>query len=185
MGFWIDIGWDQCHIRSSFKSSSSLWIEYCNLIFPTVLVKALMLVAPSCNSESHYLMVRVYQMHTHTFCLYSSTNIDCFLLAKTTRKCILGGFRIVIVLLTFHTHLGSRCCVWEVPVSVSFSMGLALASPFLPYLPHYLLQLQMTQRSMTSQCHHWSVPSLTLERERGQRCKKGLHLICPVTFCHC
>lgn len=186
LGFWIDIERDQCHIRSSFKSSSTLWIEYCNLIFLSVLVKALMLVASSCNSESHYLMVRVYHAHTraHTFCLYASTNIDSFLLGKTTGKCILRSFRAIIVLFTFHTHLVSRCCVWEVPVSVSFFVGLALCFPFLPYRPHYLLQLQMTQRGMTSQCHHWSVLSLTPERERGQCCKKGLHLVHPVSFCH-
>lgn len=148
------------HFGSSFESHSTLWIECCNLIFLTLLVKALTLVASSCNSESHYPLpwweftIRT-NTHTHKmpFCLYSSTNIDSFLLGRVTAKCSFGGFRTIIVLLTFHTLFVSRCYGWEVPISVSFLMGLALASPLSPYLPHCQPQWRMAQRGMTWRVH--------------------------------
>lgn len=126
------------HFGSSFKSRSTRWIECCNLIFLTLLVKALSLLASSCNSESHYLSESSPYVQTHThkmpFCLYSSTNIDSFLLQEVTAKCSLGGCRTIIVLLTFHTLFASRCYGWEVPVSVSFLIELALVSPLFTHI---------------------------------------------------
>lgn len=48
------------------RSSGLLWIECCNLIFLTLLVKALTLVASSCNSESHYTGEGSLYVQTHT-----------------------------------------------------------------------------------------------------------------------
>lgn len=131
---------------SSFKSGSTLWIECCNLIFQALLLKALMLVASSCISESHYCGEgSLFNKQTAEgkqktpFCLYSFTNIDSFLNGRVTRKCHFGDFRTVIVLLTFHTLVVFRCYGWEVPASISFLMGLALANTPSPHdhLPHY------------------------------------------------
>ena len=144
-----------CLFRSSFKFSSALWIDCCNLIFLTLLVKALTSVASSCNSESHYLAntyacthMRTHT-HTHTKRLFVCTVLlilTVSYLEGYQQGAVLEAWGQLLSCWHFTPFFVSRCYGWEVPVSVSFLMGLALAPP---YLPHYQLQLQMAQRCMT------------------------------------
>ncbi len=129
------------HFGSSFQSSGTRRIECCNLIFLTLLLKALTLWASSCNSESHYctlLRVHCKQTHTHThththtmlFYLYSFPNIDSFLLNNSVLFLRLqGNYCLVDISHPSYIQMlwlrGACFCVF------SHGIGLGLPPPFI------------------------------------------------------
>lgn len=111
LNIWIDTVRGQCGISGPISSFAERWIGCRNIIFWTILGKALTL-ASSCNWASCFLSKGHHRYkHTHSkclFCLYRLTNIDSLLFGRVTTKCSFGDFG-TIVLLTFHTLFVSRC----------------------------------------------------------------------------